>query len=81
MSELSVVRRISHGGVCLAVRHGGGGRPTTRWQDKSRKVRTGRSAAECRCINDLAQCAPWHDNVPIGKIAIPPRGNAHCVCA
>jgi hypothetical protein len=47
MTGLSLVRMVSHVGVHLAVRHGGGGRPTARWQDKSRGVRLGRSAEEC----------------------------------
>ena len=35
MTGLSLVRTISHDGVRLAVRHGGGGQPTDGWQDKS----------------------------------------------
>jgi hypothetical protein len=35
MSALSMFRTISHGVERLAWRHGGGGRPTDGWQDKS----------------------------------------------
>jgi hypothetical protein len=35
MSGLSLVRMISHVGVRLMVRHGGGGPSTDGWQDKS----------------------------------------------
>jgi hypothetical protein len=35
MTGLGMVRTISHVGVRLAVRHGGGGQPTARWQGKS----------------------------------------------
>ena len=78
MTALSMVRMISHVGVRLTLRHGGGGQPTARWQDKSRNVRLGRLAVERRWINDLAQCAPSHDNVQIGETAANSISYAHC---
>jgi hypothetical protein len=39
--------------------------PTARWQDKSREVRGGRLAGKRAMINDLAQCVPAHDSLPI----------------
>jgi hypothetical protein len=50
MTGLGMVRTISHVGVRLTLRHGGGGQPTARWQDKSREVRPGRSAEEGQTI-------------------------------
>ena len=50
MTGLSVVRMISAVGVRLMVRTGSGGHPTDRWQDKSREVRSGRSAEERHTI-------------------------------
>jgi hypothetical protein len=50
MTDLSMVRIISHVGVRLAVGPGSGGQPTARWQDKSREVRSGRSAEERHTI-------------------------------
>jgi hypothetical protein len=78
MTGLSMARMISHVGVRLTVRPRGGGRPTARWQDKSRKVRPGRLAVERRCINDLAQCSLWHDNVQIRKTTANSIVNSHC---
>jgi hypothetical protein len=78
MTGLGLVRMISHVGVRLAVRPGSGGQPTARWQDKSRNVRPGRMAVERRWINDLAECAPSHDNVQIGETAANSISNAHC---
>ena len=58
MNGLSVVRMISAVGVRLMVRTGSGGHPTDRWQDKSRKLRPGRSAEECQLIQrQLTMCA------------------------
>jgi hypothetical protein len=54
MTGLSMVRMISHVGVRLMVRHGGGGHSTDGLQDKSRSLFAGRSAADGRKINDLA---------------------------
>ena len=57
MNGLSVVRMISAVGVRLMVRTGSGGHPTDRWQDKSRKLRPGRSAEEASSFNDSSRCA------------------------
>jgi hypothetical protein len=46
MTGLGMVRMISHVGVRLTLRHRGGGQPTARWQDKSRRLRLGRSVEE-----------------------------------
>jgi hypothetical protein len=78
MTALSMVRMISHVGVRLTLRHGGGGQPTARWQDKSRNVRPGRLAVERRCINDLAQCAQSQDNVQIGETTANSTSDAKC---
>ena len=43
MTGLSMVRMISHVGVRLMVRHGGGGHSTDGLQDKSRSLRLIRS--------------------------------------
>ena len=65
MTALSMVRMISHVGVRLTLRHGGGGQPTARWQDKSRRLRLGRAAEECRHIKHLARGATAHDSLLI----------------
>jgi hypothetical protein len=39
--------------------------PTARWQDKSRRLRLGRAAQECRHIMHLARGATAHDSLPI----------------
>jgi hypothetical protein len=81
MTGLSMVRMISHVGVRLTVRPRGGGRPTARWQDKSRSLRPGRPAADGRKISDLARCALLRDSLGFGKTqaisaAIAPRALA-----
>jgi hypothetical protein len=63
MTDLSLVRAISQSGVRLVGRHDSGARPTGGWQDKSRSLFAGRSAADGRKINDLAQCACLSRNV------------------
>jgi len=63
MTGLRIVRTISHVDVRLAVRHGGGGHPTDRWQDKSRSLPSGRPAADGRKISDLARCALLRDSL------------------
>jgi hypothetical protein len=50
MGGLSAFRRMSNILARLSVRPGRGGRPTDRWQDKSREVRRGRSAEERQTI-------------------------------
>jgi hypothetical protein len=67
MTGLSMVHTISHVVVRLAVRHGSGGHPTDRWQDKSRSLPPGRPAADGRKISDLARCALLHDSLGFVK--------------
>ena len=69
MTGLSMVRMISHVGVRLMVRHGGGGHSTDGLQDKSREVRPGRSAEESQTIQQpQTMCAPTprcaHSEIP-----------------
>ena len=63
MTDLSMVRMISHGVVRLAVRTGSAGHPTDRWQDKSRSLPSGRPAADGWKISDLARCALLRDSL------------------
>ena len=77
MTGLSMVRMISHVGVRLAVRPGSGGRPTARWQDKSRSLRPGWPAADGRKISDLARCALPRDKVRILKMQTTSTPLAH----
>ena len=65
MTGMLVDRRNSQDVARMAKSRCGGGRPTARWQDKSREVRGGRSAGKRAMIKDLAQCAPAHDSLPI----------------
>jgi hypothetical protein len=67
MTDLSMVRMISHGVVRLAVRTGSAGHPTDRWQDKSRSLPSGRPAADGRKISDLARCALLRDSLGFTK--------------
>jgi hypothetical protein len=65
--SLSVpLREISDGVARLTVRRGGGGHPTARWQDKSRKLRRGRAAEEHRHFKHLARGATGDDSLPHG---------------
>jgi hypothetical protein len=50
---MGIVRRIWHLVVLVAERE----RPTVLWQDKSRSLFAGNSAADGRKIKELAQCA------------------------
>jgi hypothetical protein len=43
MTGLTVFRTVSRSGVCLAGKHGSGGRPADGWQDKSAAFRLGAS--------------------------------------
>ena len=79
MTGLGMVRTISHVGVRLTVRHGSGGQPTARWQDKSRNVRLGRMAVEAQEINSLAHFARSRHNVHIAKNPSNSISNEHCV--
>src|SRR5262249_35842323 len=65
MGSLVVIRGISDLVAHWTVRAGGAGYPTARWQDKSRSLRLGRAAEECRHINHLARGATVHDSLPI----------------
>jgi hypothetical protein len=65
MCSLALPRGISNGVAHLVVRLGRGSHPTARWQDKSRKLRRGRAAEECRHIKHLARGANAHDRPPI----------------
>jgi hypothetical protein len=65
MIDMRIHRRTSQDIASLAKRRRGEGRPTARWQDKSREVRGGRSAAKEVMIKDLAQCVQAHESLPI----------------
>ena len=67
MTGLSMVRMISHVGVRLMVRHGGGGHRPTDGRIKAASLRPGRLAADGRKISDFARCALLHDSVRFGK--------------
>ena len=67
MSELSLLRTFSHGGVGLAGRHGGGGRPTDGWQDKSRSLGPDWPAGDGRKISALARCSLLRDSLDFEK--------------
>jgi hypothetical protein len=56
----------------MTKRRCGGGRPTARWQDKSRGARGGRLAGMRGMIKDLAQCAPVRQSALIRT--------SHCEC-
>jgi hypothetical protein len=81
MIEMTTFRTMSHEFAYFAVRHGGGGSTTARWQDKSRSLRLGRPAADGRKISDLARCTLLRDSLGFGKTqaisaAIAPRAFA-----
>jgi hypothetical protein len=65
MTLLGLVRGISVIVAHSTVRRGGAGYPTARWQDKSRRLRLGRAAEECRHIRHLVRGATAHDSLPI----------------
>jgi hypothetical protein len=67
MTGVSVVRMISHVGVRLMVRHGGGGHSTDGLQDKSRSLWPVRPAADGRKIKGLARCSLLHDSLHFGN--------------
>src|SRR5262249_6812840 len=72
MIGVRVDRRNSHDVVAATMGQGWGGRPTARWQDKSREARGGRVAEMRGMIKTLAQCAHAPQSLPI-------RTN-HCGC-
>jgi hypothetical protein len=65
MSSLAVLSGMSNILARLAVRPGRGGQPTDRWQDKSRKLRRGRSVGSRRHIRHFARCAPKRNSLRI----------------
>jgi hypothetical protein len=67
MIGLSLRRTFSHVRARLVVRQGGGGQPTDGWQDKSRSLDLGRSAADGRKISALARCSLLHDSLGFRK--------------
>ena len=81
MSGLRMFRTISHGVERLAWRHGGGGRPTEGWQDKSRSLWPGRAAADGRKISGLARCSLLCDSLDFRKTQTTSAAIAHRVLA
>jgi hypothetical protein len=65
MSLSVLLRRISDRVARLTVRPWGGGHPTARWQDKSRKLRRGRSVEERKHFKHVARGATAHDSLPL----------------
>ena len=65
MSLLAFVRGISDLVARSTVRARGAGYSTARWQDKSRRLRPGRTVEECSHIRHLARGATAHDSLSI----------------
>ena len=65
MTHVRVYRRNSQNIASAMTGPLWGGRPTERWQDKSREARGGRLAGMRGMIKDLAQCAPALNSLPI----------------
>lgn len=65
MGNLALLRGISGIVARLTARPGRGRHPTARWQDKSRRLRRGRAAEECRYVKHLARGAPKHHSLPL----------------
>jgi hypothetical protein len=65
MIDVTFDRRVSGDFASVTMEQGSEGRPTDRWQDKSREVCGGRSAGKRAMTKELAQCAPAHDSLPI----------------
>jgi len=63
MTEMRFHRGNSYNIAPVTMRQGWGGRPTERWQDKSREVRRGRLAGKGMMIKSLARCATAHDSL------------------
>ena len=72
MSLLILLRGISDVVVESTVRRGAAVDPTARWQDKSRRLRLGRTGEERRDIRQLARGATAYDSLPIRV--------SHCNC-
>jgi len=64
MGSLALLRGISNIVARLSMGQGWGGRPTERWQDKSREVRGGRSVGDGTNIRHFARCASSRDSPP-----------------
>ena len=65
MSLFALLRGSSDAVAHSTMRPGGAGYPTARWQDKSRSLRLGRAAEECRHSRHLARGASAHDSLSI----------------
>jgi hypothetical protein len=65
MIGVRIHRRTSQDVAPRAMGPSGEGRPTARWQDKSREVRGGRSDGKRAMIKDLARCTPAHESLRI----------------
>ena len=63
MGSLALLRGISNIVARLSMGQGWGGRPTERWQDKSREVRGGRLDDDSAKIGHLARCVPFRDSL------------------
>jgi len=61
-----ILRGMAHVLARLMMSPGRRRHSTERWQDKSRKLRRGRVAEECRRISHLTRGAITHDGLPIG---------------
>ena len=81
MTGLGMVRMISHVGVRLMVRHGGGGHSTDGLQDKSRSLWPVRPAADGRKISGLARCSLLCDSLDFRKTQTTSAAIAHRVLA
>jgi hypothetical protein len=64
MGSLALFRGISGVVADSTVRPGAAAYPTARWQDKSRRLRLGRTAKECRQIKHLARGATAYESLP-----------------
>jgi hypothetical protein len=65
MTSVRVHRRNSQDVAPMAMRRSGGGRPTARWQDKSREVRGGRSGEEGAISKHFVRCALSRDSLSV----------------
>jgi hypothetical protein len=68
MTGVRFRRGNSHDIASIMMGQGWEGRPTERWQDKSREVRGGRSGEEGMRIKRLARCATLCDSLS-GRIS------------
>jgi hypothetical protein len=63
MTGMRLDRRNSRDVAAVSMGQGWGGRPTERWQDKSREVRGGRSVGEGAIMWHFARCASLRDSL------------------